>query len=224
MGTIKKLKSKLPAKGSVLVFTLIVLFIILAAAIGISSVSVLERKGAGSTSVSVQSFQIANSGAEIILKKIADNSSSTLNDLGDPGDCTDGKLTGFISSGKNYEITFYTSDGLPITDCGITASNVDKIKSVGSYANTARAIEVAVAATVSGITGGCAYNASAGLNKIYSVWGNGCEAEGTTISAIGSGLGNVADYCKPSAKSGYSCGTVGLVDVAGLFFCECVAN
>lgn len=143
MGTIKKLKSKLSAKGSVLVFTLIILFIILAAAIGISSVSVLERKGAHSTDVSVQSFQIANSGAERILKKIADNSSGTLNDL---GTCAGGKLTGSISSGKNYEITFYTSDGLPITDCGITASNVDKIKSVGSYANTARAIEVAVAA------------------------------------------------------------------------------
>lgn len=163
MGTIKKLKSKLSAKGSVLVFTLIVLFIILAVAIGISSVSVLERKGARSTDVSVQSFQIANSGAEIILKKIDANKSGTFAAIG----CTaanGGKISGDISSGKNYEITFYTSDGLPITNCATVVSDVDKIKSVGSYANTARAIEVAVAATGMRIVGGKTFGSGTSTN------------------------------------------------------------
>lgn len=149
MGTIKKLKNKLSTKGSVLVFTLIVLFIILAAAIGISSVSVLERKGAHSTDVSVQSFQIANSGAEIILKKLSNASGSdSLTSVG----CSGGRVIGSISvsGGKNYEITFYRNDETQITDCATDVSEVGKIKSIGSYANTTRAIEVAVAQAGSG--------------------------------------------------------------------------
>jgi uncharacterized membrane protein len=59
-----------PNKGSVLVFSLIVLSIVLSAALSVAVVNVSNRKSAGSTGQSVQSFQVADSGVEMALEAI----------------------------------------------------------------------------------------------------------------------------------------------------------
>ncbi|MCX6765710.1 MAG: hypothetical protein NT136_01995 [Candidatus Moranbacteria bacterium] len=145
---LKKIKQKI--SGSILVFTLIVLFIILATAIGIASVTVIERKTAGTTGKSTAGFQVADSGAEVILQKIyKDDSLTDLNSLAASlgTTCSNGTISGSISSGKDYTVTFYDdADPAVIVPCGDPVSNVAKIKSVGTYAGTSRAIEVAVAA------------------------------------------------------------------------------
>ena len=56
-----------PKKGSVLVFSLIVLSILLSAAVAVATVSVSNRKSTLSTDKSNQSFQVANSGVELVL-------------------------------------------------------------------------------------------------------------------------------------------------------------
>lgn len=179
---IKKIKSKLP-RGSVLVFTLIILFIILASAIGISSVSVLERKGAHSSDVSVQSFQIANSGAEIILKKLkCKRETDKLSSIFSNCNISNGVVSGSIGSGKNYAITFYKTDGLPAT-CSDQLGDMDKIKSVGSYSGTTRAIEVAFAVQDSWkekapMPTARDYLGAAALNgKIYAIGGQDADGK-----------------------------------------------
>ncbi|MDO8529620.1 MAG: hypothetical protein Q7S18_03045 [bacterium] len=143
--------------ASVLVFSLIVLFILTTIALGIASVSVVSRKMASTTGKSVGSFQVADSGAEIVLQKIykdasLTNISSLASSVG--ATCASGALSGSISSGKNYSVIFYKPDSgndVAITDCGALLSDITKLKSTGEYGQTSRAVEVAVAAA----GGGC---------------------------------------------------------------------
>jgi uncharacterized protein (UPF0333 family) len=132
------------SKASVLIFALIVLFIGIVAAIGAVSSSLISQKSSINTASSTQSFQVADSGAEIILNKIKNASDGDI--LGSLGlSCDGGIITGSIGNGKDYEITAYDMDGNELT-CASDLTQVDKIKSVGSYKNTNRAVEVAVAA------------------------------------------------------------------------------
>jgi hypothetical protein len=142
--TIQKLKAM---KGSILAYTLIVLFIILATAIGIASVSVLERKGASSTDASVQAFQTANSGVEEILAKIKNaNSSATISSVFSGASCSSGKITQALNRGT-YVASFIDASGAFIA-CDSTAliSTIREVKSVGHFSGNTRAVQVAVAA------------------------------------------------------------------------------
>jgi len=138
----RKIKDKY---GSVLVFALIILFIGIAAAIGIASSTMISQKNSINTASSVQSFQIADSGAEIVLNKIKNaNNDDTLGELGLI--CNGGVISGNIGIGKDYKITaFRIDESSPINDCdSTTLFDIDRIKSIGSYKNTNRAVEVAV--------------------------------------------------------------------------------
>jgi len=141
----QKLKTKY---GSVLVFTLIILFIGVVAALGITSTTVISQKMSGTTGKSVQSFQVADSGAEIFLKTIKDAEDGTLGNIG--FSCNEGIITGNIGTGKDYSIIAYDSDEREIDNCNTSISDIAKIKSIGTHANTSRAIELAVAAGGSG--------------------------------------------------------------------------
>ncbi|MFA4817992.1 MAG: hypothetical protein WC608_04710 [Parcubacteria group bacterium] len=135
------------SRGSILAFSLIIMGIVLAAALGIAAVSVTEQKNAGTTTKSTQSFQVANSGSEIVLKDVKNNPSKTLNDY---GACASGSGTVSVGdagiTGGTTSVTFYTDDIGTTLPCGDPISNAVKIKSVGTYAGTTRAIEVALAA------------------------------------------------------------------------------
>lgn len=135
-------------QGSVLAFTLIVMFIFLVIAIGIANVSVKEIKMSSDTGKSITAYQAADSGAEVALEKIIGHS-WTVNDFdGDPSfSCVDGAgldpavITGSAPSG-DYNLTFKDSTDLNISACNDAVTTIDKIKSSGSYLGTNRAVEV----------------------------------------------------------------------------------
>ena len=145
------MKNPLKNKGSVLVFSLIVLSIVLSAALSVAVVNVSNRKSAGSTAQSVQSFQVADSAVEMMLKKIyKDNTNVALSTLG--SSCSSG-VVGTSVSGGTANISFYNSSNVQITDCTSTIWRDDlaKIKVEGTASGTTRVIETAIAA-------GCSWN------------------------------------------------------------------
>ncbi len=146
---LRKIKNKLKS-GSVLVYTLIILFVLLSMALSIASVTVIEKKSALTTGKSNQAFQVADSGAEIIMQAVRKGSYDTISEMADAydgADCYRGVMTADISGGK-IRVTFFDKEdgGDPIDNCENSFSSVRRIKSVGSYEGSVRAVEVAVAA------------------------------------------------------------------------------
>jgi len=136
--------------GSVLIFTLVILLMMLSVAIGITTATISERKNASTSDSSVQAFQVADSGAEIILRKIYKDDCTSLNRLthGCDVDCSDGVVTGDIGDGNNYKIIFKDIDNELITRCN-DPETIGYLKSVGTFGEgsifqTSRAIEMDV--------------------------------------------------------------------------------
>lgn len=132
--------------GSALVYSLVILFMLLTVALGVASVSVVERKNASSTGKSVQSFQVADSAIELVLKKASDQPLASLNDMAalfGSGTCAAGAIKGTILS--NPVELIFSKDGTASNNCATTLAMVDEVKAVGQYSNTARAINAAVA-------------------------------------------------------------------------------
>ena len=145
------MKNPLKSKGSVLVFSLIVLSIVLSAALSVAVVNVSNRKSAGSTGQSVQSFQVADSGVEKTLKEIYKGSYTDLNAMAGAlsSSCTpgSGKFAPFNVSGGTASVTFFNTNNQPIECTSPTwRDDVAKIKVEGTSAGTTRVIETAVAA------------------------------------------------------------------------------
>lgn len=183
--------------ASALIFTLIILFIGVVSAIGIASATLISRKMSTTSGKSVASFQVADSGAEIVLQKMKDtldsDSNAKITDMGMT--CSNGTVTGSISSGKEYEVAFLDENGNQLAaGCSAQISDVQKIRSIGTYAQISRAIEAAVAAGGNqGITGGCRSRAD-GVIDIR--WGSGCREDNPGV-----------DQNCNIAATGYECGT-----------------
>ncbi len=141
-----------PKKGSILVFSLIVLAFLLVSSLSIATLSMVERRTSSATDRSTRSFQVADSGVELVLQKIYKSSFSTLNDLAASLGTTcnaQGEITAVLSSGT-YTVSFYDNDNNKFTlaDCSSATwrDRIVKVKSEGVSGNTTRAVEVAVAA------------------------------------------------------------------------------
>lgn len=135
-------------KGSVLVFSLIVLSFMLVSALSLAAAAVSEQRSSFFTDKSNRSFQAADSGVETILQQIYSGSfdASKLSALGeDASDCTAGEISGTIGAGT-YRISFFDNNGVQLTDCDDTAwrAKTVKIKSEGRAGNTTRAVEVGI--------------------------------------------------------------------------------
>jgi hypothetical protein len=140
-------------KASVLVYSLLILSIMLVIAISISSVSTKNMQGTMTSNKSAQAFQTADSGMEIMMKKIKDEDDRTIVTIDSLGDCNDeGKI--ILSSeevGKGTaEISFFSVDedagtSTRIESCSSFLSEVDEIKSIGSYGDTVRAVKMRLA-------------------------------------------------------------------------------
>jgi len=197
--------------ASALIFTLIILFIGVVSAIGIASTTLISRKMSTTSGKSVASFQIADSGAEIILQKMKDtldsDSNAKITDMGIT--CSNGTVTGSISSGKEYEVTFLDENGnqLP-AGCNAPISDVQKIRSIGTYAQISRAIEAAVAAggdVPSGtLCGSAFYEGDVNGNFTGNLQSN-AKCEGNDI-LIGSGQANCPSGYEIT-RIGYSWGS-----------------
>ena len=210
-----QLKTK---KASVLVYSLIILSVMLMIATAFSTTSIINRKNASTTSKSSQSFQVADSGSNLMLKRLKDaNPSDALSTLGctGTGTVTLGAAQG-LRSGSTAEVTFKDASDNPL-GCSANVSDVDSIKSVGKFADTSRAIEVAVAAgTIPGITGGCTAHSGPPSNIMNNTeWGDGCKPENTIIT------GTFYEACSSAADTGYECGTAGFVTGVNNYFCVC---
>ncbi len=146
-------KTLKPKQGSVLVFSLIVLSILLSAAVAVATVSVANRRSTFSTAKSSQSFQVADSGAELILQQIYKTvpTHADINALaaalGGEATCSGGVITKNNVVGGNIRVSFFDQNDALI-GCADTAwrSKVVAIKSEGTTAGTTRLVETAVAA------------------------------------------------------------------------------
>ncbi len=142
-----------PKKGSVLVFSLIVLSILLSAAVAVATVSVSNRKSTLSTDKSNQSFQVANSGVELVLRQIYKTvpTHASLNDLatalGGGAACAGGSITKTGVAGGDIRVSFFDKDD-NLIGCADMAwrSKVVGVKSEGTAFGTTRLVETAVAA------------------------------------------------------------------------------
>ncbi|MDQ5901971.1 MAG: hypothetical protein QG606_187 [Patescibacteria group bacterium] len=142
-----------PKKGSVLVFSLIVLSILLSAAVAVATVSVSNRKSTLSTDKSNQSFQVANSGVELVLRQIYKTvpTHASLNDLatalGGGAACAGGSITKTGVAGGDIRVSFFDKDDNLIS-CADTnwRGKVVGVKSEGTAFGTTRLVETAVAA------------------------------------------------------------------------------
>ena len=145
----QKLKQKLGTRGSILAFTLIILGLMLVIAIGIASVTIQERNSASTGGASTQAFQVADSGVELVIQKIKQSPTDTVDSLKKAGTtCADGTITMDVGiSGGSTKITFYKDDNNAPATCGDLLASVKKVKSVGTFASASRAIEAAVAAS-----------------------------------------------------------------------------
>lgn len=163
------------SRGSILAYSLILLGIVLVASIGMMSASVTNLRSLSLNDKSAIAFQIADSGSQAVITKIRRVSGSTVRDIdtssnmncGSVATLSSGSSTGFL--GGAYSVTFLKNDGTTLT-CTDNISDITSIKSVGSYAETARAVETAV--TVPVLVGKWIFNENSGTTVSDSS-GNG---------------------------------------------------
>jgi uncharacterized protein (TIGR02145 family) len=156
---LKKIKKNYYSKkrGSILAYSLIILFLMVAIILSMTASTTLQKKNAGSTEFSVQALQAADSGVQLAVKKINNILSSNPNTLaaafpaGVGGCAVVGGVAvsqGNVDAGSNapYDLAFYSdaNASVPITACSELASKVKSIKAAGTFHNTLRTIKVAV--------------------------------------------------------------------------------
>jgi Tfp pilus assembly protein PilX len=218
-------RSILP-KGSVLVFSLLILSIMLVTSLTILSSAVLDRKASLSTGSSARSFQVADSGVEEVLYQVYKGSHATLEDVRSAIDnanatCANGVIE-FPVAGGTAKVTFYQDETTVYAGpcSGGTATDwrdkVVKIKSEGTAGPTTRAVEVAVAAAGGGVTGGCYLFGTTVSSQTSEEWGDGCRVSYTGIL-----------NCAMASDTGYECGSMGIPEIYGgqeYLYCLCAKN
>ncbi len=149
-------------RGSVLVFTLLILAVILSTALSAAGIVVLGKNSSRATEKSALAFQIADGAAENVLKRIYKDTDDTLETLanglyaeGGQGrpTCDNGTVRGVLpnASSGTYAVTFldYNDDPLECSGTGYATYNewrrkLAKIISSGSYGSATRAIDIAI--------------------------------------------------------------------------------
>lgn len=141
------------SRGSILAYSLILLGIVFVASIGMMAASVTNLKSVSSNDKSLNAFQIADSGSQAVIKMLKGAGGS---DLGDITGVTCSGSDAVVESpgsflGGSYKVTFLNSNGETMKCSGAQGkiADVASVKSIGTYSDTARAVQVAVAA------GGC---------------------------------------------------------------------
>jgi len=182
-------------KGSALVYSLIILFVMLTVVLAMSAVSINERNNAGTTGNSVQAFQTANSGSELFAKVLASNPPTVGAIASSFGGCNagTGNLTGSITGGGTYTIELLQTDGTTqvncSTDAALAANTVASIKSTGTFSGSSRAIQVAMAAST-----------------ILGSWGSSVSAPMATPTQAGTD-GLVVGYASSGSLTGKTDGS-----------------
>ena len=131
-------------QGSALAYSLIILAVMLFIVSSMSFVSLTEKKSASSTDFSMQAYQTADSGFQLALKAINSHLSDPLSTVFSCDNVTKTVTVNDVGLiGAKYVLSFEKATG--DADCDTLASAVTSIRSIGTYKNTARAVEVTVA-------------------------------------------------------------------------------
>jgi len=133
-------------RGSALLLSAILLFVVLALVTSLSYVTVMEQKMSSKTKSSVGSFFNADSGVEWALNKIANTTEDDISDVFSLG--PDGGVQPPIAD-PGYKVYLLDENGKVITT-DQPIENVKAVRSVGTQTAgdpTQRAIEAAVGAT-----------------------------------------------------------------------------
>lgn len=147
----KKIKNK---KGSVLVFSLLIMMIALIIGIGMMTTSATSRRSTLSSTKTVYSFQRANDGIEYAFYQIKigkDNfnmlSGHQIDEIFPTcGSITADKVVENYPDGS-YELSFFEIDGTGAQvslGCNDNIKSVELIKSIGTYQNTSRVVDSTV--------------------------------------------------------------------------------
>ena len=196
-------------KGSVLAYSLILLTIVLIASIGMMSSSIVNFRSVSTSDKSGNAFQVADSGAQAVIAKIkvADPSDPIRSLFNSPSECTTGAPISLLTG--EYRLSFFGGDGSETLDCNRPIADITSVKSVGTYSDTTRAVQVAVAQSGGGgITGGC-HIVLPSPATIAERWGQGCKSNGSP-----------AVSCVRAAETGFECGQSS--QEGPKFFCSCV--
>ncbi len=159
-------------RGSVLVFSLLVLSILLSITLTSVGVVITSKNSSRSTEKSALAFQIADGATENVLKRVYKDTDPTLSALAsnlyhdqDGGGtnstpaCSNGVISGSLPSASSgeYSVTFFANDGsvIPCSGPGQATYNEWRTKLVriaasGSYAGATRAIDVTIKPPVCG--------------------------------------------------------------------------
>ncbi|MFC1645008.1 pilus assembly PilX N-terminal domain-containing protein [Patescibacteria group bacterium] len=146
------MQNKNKKQGSVLVYTLFIMFLALIMAVGIIISSVSETSSTLATKNSTAAFQVADSGMEFVNQAIKENAGA----VASVGDLCD--LSSFVdacdSSGDDavcesavsdmdFIVEFFDGEtDSDIMECGDDVSDILRVKSTGTYKETSRAVEV----------------------------------------------------------------------------------
>jgi len=132
-------------KGSVLVFSMILLSIILTSALAIGAAAVIERKNSLASNKSTQGFQVADTGVEMVAKKIRE-AAATQTIIGLWPGCSDaGGAHVTDSTIGTANIYFFKDTAATTADlCADTVDKIQSVRSVGTYSTTTRAVQASV--------------------------------------------------------------------------------
>jgi hypothetical protein len=186
---LQTIKQKL--RGSVLVFTLLALSVLLLGALSLATSTIVGQKNAKNTDTSMQAFQSADSGVERVLVKLKNaGTNDNIVNIWTGGQCVNvpggqDYVTGTTRNDEStYKVQFFDAAGDPM-DCSDRAQDVREIKSTGEFAGTTRAIKTAVAA------GAC--GAGVGIIEV---------AKGSGSSFSPGDFNDVWDFIKPGGDAG----------------------
>lgn len=143
-------------RGSVLVFSLLVLAMLLSAALSGAAIIILGKNSSRTTEKSVVSFQVADGAVENVLKRVYKDTDSTLDQLANhlfgSASCSNGVISGTLPSGSGtYQVALFDNSGDKLHCSGSGYSSyaewrpkLSRIVSTGTYAGVTRAIDVSV--------------------------------------------------------------------------------
>jgi hypothetical protein len=176
-------------QGSILVYCVIILAMMLVIASGMSFVTITEKKDATTTEASAQAIQTADSGMELGLKIINNNLTNSLSSAFG-SNCSGGTVSGTIGNGSaqsSYQLTFQNSSGT-VNNCSELGQNIINIQSIGTYKNTVRSVSTAVSSNNSSVTALqgvntllLAYHAAHGSYPVSSGWQGYCSSYGASL-------------------------------------------
>jgi hypothetical protein len=139
-------------KGSVLAYTLIVLSLMLVVALNMSMAALRSKQNSIATGNSIQAFQAADSGSQIMLKGININPGSFRLVDKFPSCVVSGGIATVVGviNNASYVVVPFKKQGandVPMTSCNSnqdTTDKITKIKATGVFRGTSRAVEVSV--------------------------------------------------------------------------------